>query len=102
MPSRRRLLQTIAAAGALGAGAWALMAPARGNAYYRGPVSDHFDGLRFFNPGGIEPKQDAECRTNHPSARGGVSRWPALVEFLKRSHTEMATNCALGLPCRRL
>ena len=25
------------------------------NPYYRGPVSDHFDGLRFFNPGGIPP-----------------------------------------------
>lgn len=25
------------------------------NRYYSGPVSDHFDGTRFFNPGGIEP-----------------------------------------------
>jgi L-ascorbate metabolism protein UlaG (beta-lactamase superfamily) len=23
--------------------------------YYDGPLSDHFDGTRFFNPGGIEP-----------------------------------------------
>ena len=23
----------------------------RSNPYYRGPVTDHFDGLRFFNPG---------------------------------------------------
>lgn len=28
---------------------------ARKNSYYQGPVSDHFDGQRFFNPGGIEP-----------------------------------------------
>jgi L-ascorbate metabolism protein UlaG (beta-lactamase superfamily) len=56
MPSRRRVLQMLAAAGALGAGAWALMAAARGNPYYRGPLSDHFDGTRFFNPGGIEPR----------------------------------------------
>jgi L-ascorbate metabolism protein UlaG (beta-lactamase superfamily) len=28
----------------------------RRNAYYRGPPSDHFDGVRFFNPGGIAPK----------------------------------------------
>lgn len=25
------------------------------NLYYSGPVSDHFDGTRFFNPGGEEP-----------------------------------------------
>ena len=28
---------------------------ARGNPYYSGPVSDHFDGTRFFNPGGQPP-----------------------------------------------
>jgi len=27
-----------------------------GNTYYSGPVSDHFDGTAFFNPGGIEPR----------------------------------------------
>lgn len=26
------------------------------NPYYEGPVSDHFDGVRFFNPGGIQPR----------------------------------------------
>jgi L-ascorbate metabolism protein UlaG (beta-lactamase superfamily) len=56
MPNRRRVLQTLAAAATLGAGGWALTGAARGNAYYSGPVSDHFDGTRFFNPGGIEPK----------------------------------------------
>jgi L-ascorbate metabolism protein UlaG (beta-lactamase superfamily) len=25
------------------------------NPYYQGPVSDHFDGTYFFNPGGVEP-----------------------------------------------
>jgi hypothetical protein len=25
------------------------------NPYYDGPPSDHFDGVRFFNPGGVEP-----------------------------------------------
>jgi L-ascorbate metabolism protein UlaG (beta-lactamase superfamily) len=25
------------------------------NPYYQGPVTDHFDGTRFFNPGGIAP-----------------------------------------------
>ena len=27
-----------------------------GNPYYSGPVSDHFDGTHFFNPGGEEPR----------------------------------------------
>ena len=26
------------------------------NAYYKGPVSDHFDGTVFFNPGGVPPR----------------------------------------------
>lgn len=30
--------------------------PARKNPYYAGPPSDHFDGTRFFNPGGTGPK----------------------------------------------
>ena len=25
------------------------------SAYYSGPISDHFDGVRFFNPGGSPP-----------------------------------------------
>ncbi|GLQ34882.1 membrane protein [Amylibacter marinus] len=25
------------------------------NGYYTGPVSDHYDGVRFFNPNGVEP-----------------------------------------------
>src|SRR5512145_3134048 len=56
MPSRRRLLKAFAAAAALGGGAWGLATAARGNGYYRGPVSDHFDGTRFFNPGGGGPR----------------------------------------------
>jgi L-ascorbate metabolism protein UlaG (beta-lactamase superfamily) len=31
------------------------MLPRRANAYYSGPVSDHFDGVEFFNPGGQKP-----------------------------------------------
>jgi L-ascorbate metabolism protein UlaG (beta-lactamase superfamily) len=75
MPSRRRILQMSAAAGALAAGAWALLAPARGNAYYRGPVSDHFDGERFFNSGGIEPKGRIDFLRWQLSGRGAA--WPA-------------------------
>ncbi len=56
MPSRRRILQMLGAAGAVGAGGWALLAGGRANAYYQGPVSDHFDGVRFFNPGQPGPR----------------------------------------------
>jgi L-ascorbate metabolism protein UlaG (beta-lactamase superfamily) len=56
MPSRRRVLQALAGAATLGTGAWAAATAARGNSYYTGPVSDHFDGTRFFNPGGAEPR----------------------------------------------
>ena len=56
MATRRRLLKMLAAAvvPVVGGAAWLL--PRRANAYYRGPVSDHFDGERFFNPGGKSPK----------------------------------------------
>ena len=51
MPSRRRVLQMLGAGGVIGGGGWALFGGTRANAYYQGPVSDHFDGVRFFNPG---------------------------------------------------
>jgi L-ascorbate metabolism protein UlaG (beta-lactamase superfamily) len=50
------MMQLLGAASAAAAGSWALLAPSRGNAYYSGPVSDHFDGTLFFNPGGVKPK----------------------------------------------
>ena len=34
------------------------------NIYYRGPRTDHFDGVKFFNPGGANPK-----------GLGGLLRW---------------------------
>jgi L-ascorbate metabolism protein UlaG (beta-lactamase superfamily) len=56
LPSRRRLLQTLGAVTAAGAGGWAFLSGGRANAYYGGPASDHFDGVRFFNPNGVRPK----------------------------------------------
>src|SRR5262249_18521441 len=38
------------------AGGWTRVAGGRPNRYYAGPPSDHFDGERFFNPGGHRPK----------------------------------------------
>ena len=40
----------------MGAGGWAIFGGSRANAYYHGPASDHFDGVRFFNPSGVRPK----------------------------------------------
>lgn len=53
MPSRRTL---VAAMTGPVAGVLPGYVSARINAYYLGPVSDHFDGTRFFNPG--RPDED--------------------------------------------
>ncbi|MBP2237765.1 L-ascorbate metabolism protein UlaG (beta-lactamase superfamily) [Sinorhizobium kostiense] len=45
------------------------------NPYYSGPVSDHFDGIRFFNPGGIAPRGLADLVRWQFGARR--MRWPA-------------------------
>jgi L-ascorbate metabolism protein UlaG (beta-lactamase superfamily) len=77
MPTRRRLLQMLGAVGALGAGGWTLLSATRGNAYYQGPVSDHFDGLQFFNPGGPGPKGRLDLLRWQITDRG--PSWPASV-----------------------
>lgn len=54
---KRRTFFRLSALGALfaaGGGVFVSRANAAGR-YYRGPVSDHFDGVRFFNPGGEPP-----------------------------------------------
>ena len=33
---------------------------ARRSRYYNGPVSDHFDGVRFFDPAGAPPRSRAD------------------------------------------
>ena len=50
----RRLRKLLTAVS--GAGGSTRLAARRGNAYYRGPPSEHFDGVRFFNPDGVRPK----------------------------------------------
>jgi L-ascorbate metabolism protein UlaG (beta-lactamase superfamily) len=53
----RRTLMTMATIPAAAAAAMGLMGfRARANPYYAGPPSDHFDGVRFFNPGGPNTK----------------------------------------------
>ena len=46
----------------------------RQNPYYQGPVSDHFDGLRFFNPDGVEPGNLLDVLKW--KLGGGRARWP--------------------------
>ena len=58
-PSRRRTLGWLAAIGLSGAAIGRLW-PGNTNRYYSGPVSDHFDGVRFFNPSGTKPKGISE------------------------------------------
>ena len=65
-------------AGLLGLGTWAAAATrAPANPYYSGPVSDHFDGTRFFNPGGTPPRGLRDLlRWRFGETR---ARWPASV-----------------------
>lgn len=44
------------------------------NPYYRGPASDHFDGTRFFNPNGRQPRGMGDL-LRWQLGRGKV-RWP--------------------------
>jgi L-ascorbate metabolism protein UlaG (beta-lactamase superfamily) len=71
--SRRRIVTALAALSAAGVGG--LAARAALARYYDGPVSDHFDGVRFNDPDGVPPKSFADMlrwwRAN------GKAAWPA-------------------------
>ncbi|WP_083840626.1 MBL fold metallo-hydrolase [Salipiger aestuarii] len=56
--NRRTLFRSLAATLGLGTvgGTVAACVADRRNPYYQGPVSDHFDGTRFFNPNGAAPR----------------------------------------------
>jgi L-ascorbate metabolism protein UlaG (beta-lactamase superfamily) len=72
--NRRRLLKALGAAAAAGAGGFALLAGGRANAYYQGPVSDHFDGVHFFNPSGVRPQGPGAFLKWQLGGRG--ASWP--------------------------
>lgn len=55
MLTRRSLFTGLSALAALATGGWAARSAA--SRYYSGPVSDHFDGVRFFDPYGARPKK---------------------------------------------
>jgi hypothetical protein len=55
---RRSFLKfsALAALFGLGASGTAMAVARNSNPYHSGPVTDHFDGVRFFNPDGAAPK----------------------------------------------
>jgi len=53
-----------------------LVPPFLDRIYYAGPVSDHFDGHRFFNPGMREPPRLDPSRFLNRWLRGERGHWP--------------------------
>jgi L-ascorbate metabolism protein UlaG (beta-lactamase superfamily) len=76
-PTRRRLIKMLSAAGLLGVGGVGMFGTRHGNAYYQGPVSDHFDGALFFNPGGQQPKGVHRLLRLHFMEKW--EKWPARI-----------------------
>jgi len=51
------------------------------NRYYQGPPTDHFDGVRFFNPG--QPSTDCGLTAMlRWKLAGGAAKWPATVPVI--------------------
>jgi hypothetical protein len=53
------------------------------NRYYQGPPSDHFDGLRFFNPGQAPTDRGLKDVLRWKLA-SGVAKWPRSVPVTPR------------------
>jgi len=70
--TRRRIFVGIAGLAALLSGSFGARAAA--SRYYDGPVSDHFDGVRFFDPHGSPPKKLTELLRWW--SEGGRAKWP--------------------------
>jgi L-ascorbate metabolism protein UlaG (beta-lactamase superfamily) len=73
MITRRRILKYAASIGVLATAGTAVLAR-RANAYYSGPVSDHFNGEQFFNPGHAYPQSLG--RLAHLYTRETWAPWP--------------------------
>jgi L-ascorbate metabolism protein UlaG (beta-lactamase superfamily) len=72
--TRRRLAALLGAMPALGSLPWLGGCTAGGRAGHAGPVSDHFDGTRFFNPGGAGPRGLLDLARWQLAGRG--EDWP--------------------------
>jgi L-ascorbate metabolism protein UlaG (beta-lactamase superfamily) len=75
MPLSRRRVLALFAGLATAAGASAFWSASMRN--YSGPVSDHFDGVRFFDPDGAPPKSVSDLW--RWQREGGRAAWPAWV-----------------------
>ncbi|MEP1207054.1 MAG: MBL fold metallo-hydrolase [Rhizobiaceae bacterium] len=73
---RRQFLKAfgLLLAGGSATGAGAITLARSRNPYYEGPISDHFDGLNFFNPEGVPPKGFVELMKWQLG--GGRKKWP--------------------------
>jgi L-ascorbate metabolism protein UlaG (beta-lactamase superfamily) len=78
---RRTLLSLTGMSALLGAAACSVQRIGGANPYYQGPVSDHFDGTRFFNPGGQDPKGFADLL--RWQLGGDRARWPDAVGIVQ-------------------
>lgn len=73
--NRRRLLKSVGIPGlAVAAGAAYMAAAQSRNRYYQGPISDHFDGVRFFGPG--PPADRGMLELLRWQLGGGREDWP--------------------------
>ena len=76
MATRRTLIRLLATVGLAGTGGSAYSAwQSSRNPYYNGPESDHFDGVRFFNPGG-RLTNGFRAFLRWQTAREGKEAWP--------------------------
>jgi len=57
------------------------------NRYYQGPPSDHFDGVRFFNPGSA-PVDHGLSAVLRWKLGGGTARWPRSVPVVQAKPAE--------------
>jgi L-ascorbate metabolism protein UlaG (beta-lactamase superfamily) len=73
--NRRTLLKALSFPAIAAAGTFSWMTAARAsNRYYQGPVSDHFDGVRFFSPS--QPQDKGFMELLRWQLGGGRKDWP--------------------------
>ena len=94
--SRRRLFAGFAAFGAVIGVFGIRTASAR---YYDGPVSDHFDGVRFFSPGQPQDKGLLELMRTHELAADDIAEVEAGLSPMTHVHCAWEYK-AQGVPER--
>ena len=72
----RKFLKFIGVPAAAAVGAGYVMAARSRNRYYDGPVSDHFDGVRFFSPG--QPQDKGLLELMRWQLGSGRKEWPEI------------------------